>query len=161
MVNENFKKMRGAIGVSQGQLAEALGIIQKKLSKLETGETKNLDPGVLRNLIKRFNVNVNFLLTGEGPIFEPDSGDKRLENDLDELHAESNEVTDKRISSQSEQNSKAGGELEQIKAKYELVQKTLKFAESLIEARDEKIRYLEEELNAVLEALKRLRDQQV
>ncbi|WKZ32961.1 MAG: helix-turn-helix transcriptional regulator [Thermodesulfobacteriota bacterium] len=62
------ERIRGLRGVeSQGSFAERFGVSQVDVSRLERGSVINPPPELLFNICIRFNVNFDWLLTGEGP----------------------------------------------------------------------------------------------
>lgn len=67
MFSENLKKVRQKLGLSQKELATKIGIQQAQYSRYEAGTSPSTE--VLEKLVKEFNINVNYLLTGEGSMF--------------------------------------------------------------------------------------------
>jgi len=67
MLSERLKLIRVQLGMSQKEIALALGIALKSWQLYETGASI---PGakVLETLLSKFDVNVNWLLTGKGHI---------------------------------------------------------------------------------------------
>ena len=68
MFNENLRVTRQKVGLSQKELAEKIGIQQTQYSRYENGTSKP-STDILEKLVKEFNINVNYLLTGEGSMF--------------------------------------------------------------------------------------------
>lgn len=66
-----IKALRNALGMTQADFAEALGIGQSHLSAIERGE-KNASKGLRLLLIKTFNIRREWLESGVGGMFEPD-----------------------------------------------------------------------------------------
>ena len=68
-MDKRIKEFRQAMSVQQGDFASSLGVLQQQLSKYERGENK---PSVdfLIKLVEKYNVNLNWLLTGQGRMFE-------------------------------------------------------------------------------------------
>ncbi len=66
--SERLKKVRAILGFSQGELAESLGITQNIISFCESGK-RELSKSVLLKISEKFNVNINWLLTGQGEMF--------------------------------------------------------------------------------------------
>ena len=65
---ERIKKARKHLQLSLQQLGEVLNVSKQYLSKIEKNE------GLLNNrklsmLISKYNINVNYILTGKGSIF--------------------------------------------------------------------------------------------
>lgn len=68
MFNYNLKEVRNKLGIAQGEMAYSLKIQQSQYSRYENGTSKpSVD--ILEKLVKQFNININYLLTGEGPMF--------------------------------------------------------------------------------------------
>ena len=65
---ERLKRVRKALGLTQGQLADRLGISQGSLSSAEIGRNF-LGTPQLNRLIETFNISIDYLLTGKGPMF--------------------------------------------------------------------------------------------
>ena len=67
MLSERLKLIRVQLGLSQKEIALALGIALKSWQLYETGASI---PGakVLEALLSKFDVNVNWLLTGKGHV---------------------------------------------------------------------------------------------
>lgn len=52
-----FREAREAAGLSQRQVAEAIGVSRETITKLEDGTCQSLSPGPLMRFAKRFQVN--------------------------------------------------------------------------------------------------------
>lgn len=65
-LNERIKNLRKEKGLTQGQLADKLGITDKAVSKWEVGEA-NPDIALLPKLAEIFGVTLDYLLTGTAP----------------------------------------------------------------------------------------------
>ena len=63
-----FKELRNALGKSQTELAEELGVSQGAISKWESG-IRSIPDSVLEYLAKNYRVNLHWLLLGEGSMF--------------------------------------------------------------------------------------------
>lgn len=68
MLNENLRECRNSLGLSQGAMAKELGMLQTQYSTYECG-TRKPSADILEKLVKQFNININYLLTGEGAMF--------------------------------------------------------------------------------------------
>lgn len=68
MLAINLVETRKKLGLSQGELAKRLGMLQSQYSNYERG-TRKPSVEVLEKLVKQFNININYLLTGDGPMF--------------------------------------------------------------------------------------------
>ncbi len=67
-MKDKIKQIRLELKMSQGDFARKINIIQQQLSKYERGENKP-SAEFLTKLVKEINVNINWLLTGEGEMF--------------------------------------------------------------------------------------------
>ena len=80
--NERVKSIRKALGMTQDQLSQQLGIGKSALSMIETGKAK-LSSRNRNILVQDLNVNPEWLDTGHGAMFnaEPDLTAYRLRTD--------------------------------------------------------------------------------
>ena len=67
-VAERLKKLRGHLKYSQKGFAKRLGILPATYSNYENEKGK-LSPELLKKLYNEFNVNLNWLITGQGSMF--------------------------------------------------------------------------------------------
>ncbi len=65
-IGERIRGLRDACGISAATLAAECGITERELDSFERGET-DIPVGTLHTIAKRFNVELNTLLTGEEP----------------------------------------------------------------------------------------------
>lgn len=68
MFSNNLRECRNKLGLAQGQMAKGLGMLQSQYSKYEC-DARKPSIEVLEKLVKQFNININYLLTGEGAMF--------------------------------------------------------------------------------------------
>lgn len=68
-INSRIKKIRIELKLSQTEFAKALGVTQPSLSDIEKGKTTNIDERNIKLICKEFNVNEEWLRTGEGEMF--------------------------------------------------------------------------------------------
>jgi transcriptional regulator with XRE-family HTH domain len=64
-----LQKLAKALNLNQSSLAKSLGTTQPNISRMVTGESKISSEVMLRILNLHKNVNVHWLLTGEGSMF--------------------------------------------------------------------------------------------
>lgn len=57
------------LGVSQADFAGKIGLTPAALSVFLSGKSKDLSAGALREILRVFNVSINWLLTGDGEVF--------------------------------------------------------------------------------------------
>ena len=67
-MKERIKKIRESLGLSQKEFSERIHIGSSTLAMLETGDRKIKDIHISL-ICTEFNVNENWLRTGEGPMF--------------------------------------------------------------------------------------------
>jgi transcriptional regulator with XRE-family HTH domain len=63
-----FKLFRELLGFSQKEFADKLGVSQKAISQWERGE-RAIPAVILKELKEHLNLNIDWLLTGEGEPF--------------------------------------------------------------------------------------------
>jgi transcriptional regulator with XRE-family HTH domain len=68
-LGKRLKQIRESLKLSQQQFAEKLSIKSQSVYKVEK-DLNGLSNETLINLIKNYNVNINWLLTGEGEMFK-------------------------------------------------------------------------------------------
>ena len=68
-IGERIKKLRKHLDLTQQKFGERLGIKGNTVAQYELGRNEPID-AVLSLLCKEFNVNENWLRTGEGEMFE-------------------------------------------------------------------------------------------
>ncbi len=68
MVNERFRQIRKKLEMTQEQLAQRLGVGKAALSMIETGKA-GLSSRNLNIMVQEFNVNPEWVETGEGNMF--------------------------------------------------------------------------------------------
>ncbi len=69
-MNARLKELRKALNLTQQEMADRLGIKRNTLANYEIGRNEPID-AVLLLIVKEFNVNENWLRTGEGEMFKP------------------------------------------------------------------------------------------
>lgn len=69
MVGERLKLIRKSLGMTQEQLAQRLGVGKAALSMIETGKT-GLSSRNRHILVQEFNVNLDWIDTGRGRMFD-------------------------------------------------------------------------------------------
>lgn len=77
-INERIKELREKhLGLTQDEFAKAVGLQRNTISIVENGG-RNLSKRSLDSIIEKFNVNSEWLQTGEGEIFKKDLNDIQL-----------------------------------------------------------------------------------
>lgn len=67
-MEKRLRTIRKALGLSQEQLGQALGVSNTAISKLENGEN-NITEQNIKAICREFDVNENWLRTGQGEMF--------------------------------------------------------------------------------------------
>ena len=68
MIGKRLKSIREKLEFSQEKFGNKIGLSNSGVSKIESGST-NLSKQVTVALVREFNVNENWLLTGDGEMF--------------------------------------------------------------------------------------------
>jgi len=68
---ERLLLIREALGMTQSQIGKPSGLIHHHLSRIESGELRPPHQ-FIQSLGKDFNVNLNYLFLGDGPMFKKD-----------------------------------------------------------------------------------------
>ena len=74
-MNARIKEVREAKGLSQADFAEMLNLKRNSISLIELGKRNPSDRTIL-DICNTFSVSEEWLRTGTGEMFEPDSGDE-------------------------------------------------------------------------------------
>lgn len=70
--NENLQKIAAELKLNQTGLAEVLGLSRQQLSNIMNGKSF-LTQKSLQILFDKYNINLNYLFSGEGSMFLSDS----------------------------------------------------------------------------------------
>jgi len=81
MVSQRLKELRKSFKMTQRTFGARIGAKQGNVADWERGRS---NPGLesLNNIVKHFNVNLNWLLTGEGVMFVPNISDEAHQREL-------------------------------------------------------------------------------
>jgi Predicted transcriptional regulators len=80
-VNKRIRKLRRELDLTQQKFGEQIGVKGNTITNYETG-LRNPTDAVINNICKTFNVNEEWLRTGEGDMFvQQTMDDKILNND--------------------------------------------------------------------------------
>lgn len=77
MLKERIKEVRKALKLSQEEFGKALGVTKSSISNMESGRFNATDT-IIKLICREFNVNENWLRTGEGEMFVEISEDEQL-----------------------------------------------------------------------------------
>lgn len=78
-MNERLKKLRKTLDLTQQEFADRIGSKRNTIAKYET-DTNAPSAAVISLICREFNVNENWLRTGEGDIFLEMSRDEQIED---------------------------------------------------------------------------------
>lgn len=76
-MNERIKKIRKTLGLTQQEFADVIGIKRNTFSQYEIGRNEPID-AVITLICREFDVNENWLRTGEGEMFIEKSKDEQI-----------------------------------------------------------------------------------
>lgn len=76
-MNERIKELRKALGLTQQKFAESIGVRQNTVAQYEMGRNQPIDT-VITLICREFNVNEEWLRTGNGEMFMPKSRNEAL-----------------------------------------------------------------------------------
>lgn len=71
-IGERLRNVRQSIDFikSQSEFASSIGITQASLAQIENGTTKNISKPVLMLMNLKYDINTNYIITGEGDHFQ-------------------------------------------------------------------------------------------
>ena len=96
-INERIKALRGTLGMKQVDFANKISRTQAVFSKYESGAIAITDR-TIADICREFNVNEQWLRTGEGPMFKQQSDiDNQLAAEVAKLIRSEDEFTKKLI----------------------------------------------------------------
>lgn len=96
MLNERLKKLRKVLGLTQHEFASRIGSVQNTITGYETGRRVPSNQ-VISLISKEFNVNENWLKTGEGEMFIKLDNKTELENAIKTFLSSENESFRERL----------------------------------------------------------------
>ena len=76
-MNERMKELRKTLGLTLEKFGERVGVSKTAINKIENG-TNNVSDRMLLSVCKEFNVNDEWLRTGEGEMFNQSDEDEEL-----------------------------------------------------------------------------------
>lgn len=93
-MNERIKELRKSLGLTQLEFGEQVGVKANTIGNYEIGLRTPSD-AVIRAICREFNVNENWLRTGEGEMFNPQ--DEKLAAFVGSLVADDGEPFKRRM----------------------------------------------------------------
>lgn len=86
-MHSRIKQIRGALGLNQTEFAKQLGLSQSTLAMIEVGK-RNFSDKHIKIICSTFNINENWLRTGQGEMFSSSLYEKELIEVFDNLAPE-------------------------------------------------------------------------
>lgn len=93
MINERLKSIRQALGISQQEFSNALGLEQGSYSGIESGKKGSVTKQTAMLLELVYNVNMEFLYNGVGEMIKSDANENKtspinVDSDLNTIEME-------------------------------------------------------------------------
>lgn len=95
-LNERLKKLRKALDLTQQEFADRIGVKRNSFANYETGRNTPID-AIIISICKEFNVNENWLRTGEGDMFIELSYSDEIAQFVGQLMTEEDDSFKKRL----------------------------------------------------------------
>lgn len=76
-MKERIKELRKTLGLTQQRFADGMGVKQNTIAQYESGRNTPID-AVINLICRTYNVNEDWLRTGEGEMFKPKSRNEEL-----------------------------------------------------------------------------------
>lgn len=95
-MNERLKKLRKELDMTQQEFADRIGIKRNSLANYETGRNTPID-AIIVSICREFNVNENWLRTGEGEMFVEMSYDDEIAQFVGQVMGEEDDSLKKRL----------------------------------------------------------------
>ena len=95
-MNERLKKLRKELDMTQQEFADRIGIKRNSLANYETGRNTQID-AIIVSICREFNVNENWLRTGEGEMFVEMSYDDEIAQFVGQVMGEEDDSFKKRL----------------------------------------------------------------
>ena len=84
IVNERIKELRSRLGLTQEEFSSKIGLSRNFIAQIETGTKKPSDRTIF-DICEKFNVNEDWLRTGNGEMFVELSKDEQISAMLGEI----------------------------------------------------------------------------
>ena len=95
-MNERLKKLRKELDMTQQEFAEGIGIKRNTIATYESGRNEPID-AVISLICTKYNVNENWLRTGEGDMFVNLSYSDEIAQFVGQLMTEEDDSFKKRL----------------------------------------------------------------
>lgn len=80
-MNERFKQIRKALRMTQDEFSSKISLSRNFIAQIESG-TKTPSDRTISDVCREFNVNEEWLRTGNGEMFIPETKDEQITNML-------------------------------------------------------------------------------
>jgi transcriptional regulator with XRE-family HTH domain len=78
-INQRIKQVRLELNISQNEFSKKIFISQSSLGEIETG-IRNVNDRIVQLICSEFNVNKNWIKTGQGNMFDIEKPDIKLDH---------------------------------------------------------------------------------
>lgn len=95
-MNERLKKLRKELDMTQQEFAEGIGIKRNTMATYESGRNEPID-AVISLICTKYNVNENWLRTGEGEMFVEMSYDDEIAQFVGQVMGEEDDSFKKKL----------------------------------------------------------------
>ena len=95
-LNERIKAIRNAVGKSQTDFAKELSVSRSAICKMESGENYPSEQ-TIKLICREFNVNEEWLRTGNGEMFQPITKNDEISKLFGEVLKENNDDFKRRL----------------------------------------------------------------
>ena len=95
-MNERLKKLRKTLDLTQQELANKIGIARGNIGAYEVGKNAPSD-AVISLICKQFNVDENWLRTGEGELFIKQTRDEQIASFIGTIQSNEDDSFKKRF----------------------------------------------------------------
>ena len=95
-MNERIKELRKVLGLTLDKFGERLGVKKSALSKIERGENGDSEQ-MFKSVCREFNVNENWLRTGEGEMFVQRTLDEEITSFIQSIQLEKDDSFKKKF----------------------------------------------------------------
>lgn len=95
-MNERLKKLRKELDMTQQEFADKIGIKRNTMATYESGRNEPID-AVISLICTKYNVNENWLRTGEGEMFVEMSYDDEIAQFVGQVMGEEDDSFKKRL----------------------------------------------------------------
>ena len=110
-MNERLKEIRKSNNLTLEEFGKRLGVTSAAISRLEKGN-RNITEQMVLAICREFDINENWLRTGEGKMYRPANPDDRYASNIGKLQRTDNETLMRWVNAIAETNPDALKEVE-------------------------------------------------